>query len=85
MMKYEKPALEVIKYDENNEFMTYSGSYIGSQNAEGDAREAARQAMGWGKYDTVIAQKGNDGKWMAYCSVVNGQPGNPNQYSCTSF
>ena len=62
-MKYEKPAAKAIVFDENREFLVYSGN-PSSQNPEQDAKNAAIAAMGWGKWDGVTAQKGADGKWI---------------------
>lgn len=83
-MMYQKPQVEIIRFEENSCFMTYS-SIVPSYGSESAARDGAIAAMGWGKWDTVTAQKGSDGKWMAYCTWVNGNVGYSGQYTCTSF
>ena len=79
---YEKPEVEVVKF-ESEGFMTWSPT--NNQNSEMDAKAAAAAAMGWGRYDGITAQKGADGKWMAYCTLVNGKPYSAGEVTCTKF
>ena len=83
-MMYQKPQVEIIRFEENSCFMTYS-SNLSQGEGESAARAAAMAAMGWSSGSTVTAQKGSDGKWMAYCTWVNGNVGYSGQYTCTSF
>ena len=75
-MTYEKPIVEVIAFDSNQEFIMYSPA-TNSQNPEADGRARAISLMGWNDpNDQITVQKGYDGKWMAYCSFVGGVTGN---------
>ena len=85
-MRYQKPQVEIIRFEDNSSFMTYSSIVpVPSYGSNAEAKAAAIAAMGWGQWDGVTAQKGADGKWMAYCTYVNGQTGWAGQYMCTSF
>ena len=83
-MMYQKPQVEIIRFEENSCFMTYS-SIVPSYGSESAARDGAIAAMGWSSNSVVTAQRDYNGNWMAYCSVVNGQSGYSGQYMCTSF
>ena len=82
-MTYQKPQVEVIRFEVNNCFMT-SSSIVNSYGNANEARNAAIAAMGWGQNDSIIAQ-GSGSNWTVYCVVVNGQAGYAGQYMCTSF
>ena len=70
----------MIRFEDNASFMTYCSTVY----SESDAIAAAAAAMGWGRYDGITVAK-NNGKWMAYCTRVNGQTYAAGQNTCTSF
>lgn len=85
-MKYEKPVVEVVKFDSVG-FMTASSS-VGPTTYSSDqaAMHAAMTAMGWTLSDGVSVTPQGNGTYIAFCAAVKASDGkyHVNEW-CTKF
>ncbi len=87
-MTYEKPNVQVMRFENRKHFMVYSPSAGATsyEQAEAEAKVRAVQVMGWNPAGGFTVQKGYDGKWMAFCyAVLNADGTYSYQVRCDSF